>query len=62
MKPAGGGSIVMVGSIAPNSGPTEIEAPYGISKAAVSAVMYGIARAGGPVNNGFDGRPSPGRS
>ena len=48
MKRAGGGSIVMVGSIAPDLGATEKEPPYGMSKAAVRALMYGIARAGGP--------------
>jgi len=50
MKRAGGGSIVMVGSIAPDVGATEKEPPYGMSKAAVRALMYGIARAGGPDN------------
>ena len=50
MKRAGGGSIVMVGSIAPDLGATEREPPYGMSKAAVRALMYGIARAGGPDN------------
>ena len=38
----------MVGSIAPDLGATEREPPYGMSKAAVRALMYGIARAGGP--------------
>ena len=50
MKRAGGGSIVLVGSIAPDVGATEREAPYGISKAAERALMYGMARAGGPMN------------
>ena len=50
MKRAGSGSIVLVGSIAPDVGATEREAPYGISKAAERALMYGMARAGGPMN------------
>ncbi len=50
MQRAGGGSIVLVGSIAPDIGATEREAPYGISKAAERALMYGMARAGGPMN------------
>ena len=48
MKAAGGGSIVLVGSIAPETGATEREPPYGMSKAASRALMYGLARAGGP--------------
>lgn len=50
MKKAGGGSIVMVGSIAPELGATEREPPYGIAKAASRGLMYGLARAGGPDN------------
>lgn len=49
MKRAGGGSIVMVGSIAPDVGATEREPPYGMSKGAERALMFGIARAGAPI-------------
>lgn len=48
MKRAGGGSIVIVGSIAPDVGATEREPPYGMSKAACRALSYGLAIAGGP--------------
>jgi len=48
MKAAGGGSIVLVGSVAPELGATEREAPYGMAKGASRALMYGLARAGGP--------------
>ena len=48
MMRAGGGSIVMVGSIAPDVGATEREPPYGMSKAACRALSYGLAIAGGP--------------
>lgn len=50
MGPAGGGSIVLVGSIAPDIGAAEREAPYAMSKAAERALMLGLARAGGPDN------------
>ena len=48
MRAAGGGSIVLVGSVAPELGATEREAPYGMAKGASRALMYGLARAGGP--------------
>jgi NAD(P)-dependent dehydrogenase (short-subunit alcohol dehydrogenase family) len=48
MKRNGGGSIVMIGSIAPDTAATEVEPPYGISKAAVRALVLGVAKAGGP--------------
>jgi NAD(P)-dependent dehydrogenase (short-subunit alcohol dehydrogenase family) len=48
MKAAGRGSIILVGSIAPELGATEREPPYGIAKAASRGLMYGLARAGGP--------------
>ena len=50
MARSGGGSIVLIGSIAPNIGAAEREAPYAMSKAAGRAMMLGIARAGGPSN------------
>ncbi len=49
MKSVGGGSIVLVGSIAPNIGAAEREAPYAMSKAAGRALMLGLARAVGPL-------------
>ena len=48
MKASGGGSIVLVGSVAPELRATEREAPYGMAKGASRALMYGLARAGGP--------------
>lgn len=48
MKRAGGGSIVMIGSTAPDIAATEVEPPYGMSKAAVRALVLGVAKAGGP--------------
>ena len=50
MRRRGGGSIVMVGSVAPDVVATVREPPYAISKAAVRALMLGIAKAGGPLN------------
>jgi len=50
MAGAGGGSIVLVGSIAPDIGAAVREAPYAMSKAACRALMLGLARAGGPDN------------
>jgi NAD(P)-dependent dehydrogenase (short-subunit alcohol dehydrogenase family) len=50
MRRAGGGSIVMIGSIAPDIGATEREPPYALSKAAVRALVGGIVKAGGPIN------------
>ena len=50
MAGAGGGSIVLVGSIAPDIGAAEREAPYAMSKAASRALMLGMARACGPDN------------
>ena len=50
MTRSGGGSIVLLGSIAPDIGAAEREAPYAMSKAAARAMMLGIARAGGPYN------------
>jgi NAD(P)-dependent dehydrogenase (short-subunit alcohol dehydrogenase family) len=50
MQRGGGGSIVMIGSIAPDVAATVREPPYAISKAACRALMLGIAKAGGPLN------------
>jgi 3-oxoacyl-[acyl-carrier protein] reductase len=50
MRRAGGGSIVMIGSIAPDLVATVREPPYALSKAAVRALTLGIAKAGGPFN------------
>ncbi|HEX5268374.1 MAG TPA: SDR family oxidoreductase [Acidimicrobiales bacterium] len=50
MRRRGGGSIVMVGSVAPDVVATVREPPYAISKAAGRALMLGIAKAGGPLN------------
>ena len=50
MSRHGGGSIVMIGSIAPDVVATVREPPYAISKAACRALMLGIAKAGGPLN------------
>ena len=50
MAEAGGGSIVLVGSIAPDIGAAVREAPYAMSKAACRALMLGLARAAGPDN------------
>lgn len=50
MAAAGGGSVILVGSIAPDIGAAEREAPYAMSKAAGRALMLGLARAGGPDN------------
>jgi 3-oxoacyl-[acyl-carrier protein] reductase len=50
MRRRGGGSIVMIGSVAPDVVATVREPPYAISKAAVRALMLGIAKAGGPLN------------
>jgi 3-oxoacyl-[acyl-carrier protein] reductase len=49
MKRSGGGNIVMIGSIAPDVVATVREPPYALSKAAVRALMLGIAQAGGPL-------------
>ena len=48
MERVGGGSIVLVGSVAGDIGATHKEPPYGMSKAAERALMIGIAKAGGP--------------
>ncbi len=48
MKHAHGGSIVMIGSIAPDVVATVREPPYAMSKAAVRALMLGIAKEAGP--------------
>jgi 3-oxoacyl-[acyl-carrier protein] reductase len=48
MKRSHGGSIVMVGSIAPDVVATVREPPYAMSKAAVRALMLGIAKEAGP--------------
>ncbi len=50
MQAAGGGSITMIGSIAPDVRATDREPPYAMSKAAVRALVGGIATAGGPLN------------
>ena len=50
MRRRGGGSIVMIGSVAPDVVATVREPPYAVSKAAVRALMLGIAKAGGPLN------------
>lgn len=50
MASAGGGSITMIGSIAPDVPATDREPPYAMSKAAVRALVGGIATAGGPLN------------
>ncbi|MDA3041137.1 MAG: SDR family NAD(P)-dependent oxidoreductase [Actinomycetota bacterium] len=50
MAAAGGGSITMIGSIAPEVPATDREPPYAMSKAAVRALVGGIATAGGPLN------------
>jgi NAD(P)-dependent dehydrogenase (short-subunit alcohol dehydrogenase family) len=50
MKKAGGGSITMIGSIAPDVVATVREPPYALSKAAVRALVLAIAKAGGPFN------------
>ena len=49
MRRRGGGGIVMIGSLAPDLVATVREPPYAISKAAVRALMLGIAKAGGPL-------------
>jgi NAD(P)-dependent dehydrogenase (short-subunit alcohol dehydrogenase family) len=48
MRRGGGGSIVMIGSIAPDVVATVREPPYAMSKAACRALMLGVATAGGP--------------
>jgi len=48
MRRAGGGAIVMIGSIAPDVGAAADEPAYAASKAAGRALMHGLARAGGP--------------
>ena len=50
MRNAGGGSITMIGSIAPDVAATVREPPYAMSKAAVRALVFGIAKEGGPFN------------
>lgn len=50
MADAGGGSITMIGSVAPDMPATDREPPYAMSKAAVRALVGGIATAGGPQN------------
>jgi 3-oxoacyl-[acyl-carrier protein] reductase len=50
MQRHGGGSIIMIGSIAPDVVATVREPPYAMSKAACRALMLGIAKAGGPLN------------
>ncbi|HWL42978.1 MAG TPA: SDR family oxidoreductase [Ilumatobacter sp.] len=49
MERAGGGSIVMVGSVAPDTGATAVEAPYGMSKAGVRALVLALAKVGAPL-------------
>ncbi len=50
MKRAGGGSIVLLGSMAADTAAADAEPPYAISKAGQRALIGGLARAGGPFN------------
>ena len=50
MKRAGGGVIVNVGSIAPDSGAAATEPAYAMSKAAGRALINGMVKAGGEFN------------
>jgi NAD(P)-dependent dehydrogenase (short-subunit alcohol dehydrogenase family) len=50
MRRRGGGSIVSIGSIAPDVVATVREPAYAMSKAAVRALILGLAHAGGPDN------------
>lgn len=43
-----GGSITMIGSIAPDICATDVEPAYAMSKAAIRALVGGLAKAGGP--------------
>lgn len=49
MERGGGGSIIMIGSIAPDIAATAVEAPYGMAKAAVRALVLALAKVGAPL-------------
>ncbi len=50
MRAEGGGTIVNIGSYAPDVGGGGIEAPYASSKGALAALTRGFAHEGGPYN------------
>jgi NAD(P)-dependent dehydrogenase (short-subunit alcohol dehydrogenase family) len=50
MRRAGGGSIVMCGSFAADTGAASGEPAYALSKAALRNLMNGLVKAGGPFN------------